>query len=303
MRAHRLVQPARRRGVNNAETENGQKLSRKEAWIIVSSGVGGILGLFLIAWLLLPISAKIVPFVVAGALPLFTLFAIIYQAVVYRRQWNVMQHTLKQNERVITKMQSQIIATNEQTEVLKKALIESQKQTANSEAGLRITQHGIEHAQRAYVTIVGREFFGDGFNFVVENSGNTPALEVHVNAIVTTGGFAPKDVGSEGIVHIGLLAPRVPYTHTVSLGRSLSAAEQEEFENEFTGEFCYWWVTGYIFYRDIFQGDQSNYHVTEFSFYWGEKTNGVRADSSGNGIKEYRNGQEVKRSPKKPETN
>ena len=208
-----------------------------------------------------------------------------------------MQITLKQNERIIAKMQNSLVEAGNQTEVMKKALAESEKMTAHAAANLAITQGGIEHAQRAYFTIVGREFFGEGFNLVVENSGNTPALEVHINATVAVGPSAPKAEGGDSIVHIGLLAPRIRYANTVSLGRKLSAGEQEEFENEFTGEFFYWWITGYIFYRDIFQDDPSNYHVTEFSFYWGEKTNGVWADSSGNGIKEYRNGQEVKRKP------
>ena len=288
------IQRRGRSDIDKEKAENDKRLALTDVGMVSGVAVGG-LGLLIVLSLWLAVGR--IPFIVGAAVPLFTLLAIIYQAIVYRRQWHSMEQALKQTDKVIEKMQAQLIASNNATEVAKNQLLESQKQTANSEASLIIAQRGIEHAQRAYVTIVGRVFFGDGYNLVIENSGNTPALEVHVNAIVTTGGYAPKDIGAEGIVHIGLLAPRVPYTHAVSLGRNLSAAEQEEFENEFTGELCYWWVTGYIFYRDIFQDNPSDYHVTEFSFYFGEKTNGVLADSSGNGIKEYRNGHEVKRNP------
>lgn len=288
------IQRRGRSDIDKGKADNDWKLALTDVGLISGVAVGG-LGLLIVLSFWLAVGR--IPFIVGAAVPLLTLLAVIYQAVVYRRQWNAMERALKQTDSVIAQMQHQLIASNNATEVAKQQLFESKKQTANSEASLIIAQRGIEHAQRAYVSIVGREFFGDGFNLVVENSGNTPALEVHINAVVDVGMSAPKTEGGEGIVHIGLLAPRASYRHAVSLGKELSAAEREEFHNEFTGEYYYWWVTGYIFYRDIFQDDPSNYHVTEFSFYRGEKTNGVRADSSGNGVKEYRNDQEVKRSP------
>jgi hypothetical protein len=94
------VQPKpQTRGRGNVEQDQAQrskKLTIAEIGIVCGAGVSGLVGLFLLAWLVLPLSGSILPFMVASALPLFTLFAVIYQAVVYRRQWNAMQDTLKE---------------------------------------------------------------------------------------------------------------------------------------------------------------------------------------------------------------
>lgn len=75
----------------------------------------------------------LVPFVVGAALPLFTLFAVIYQAIVYRRQWNVMQDNLIQTERIVEKMQAQLDGIDRQAKAMEDSVIESRTLVAHSE--------------------------------------------------------------------------------------------------------------------------------------------------------------------------
>lgn len=108
-----------RSDIDQADSDDNQNLSKRDVGVIVGSTIGGLSALTIIAWLLLPVSSVIVPFVVASALPLFTLFAIIYQAVVYRRQWYAMRAALKQTDRVIAKMQEQLSAMGQQEKALR----------------------------------------------------------------------------------------------------------------------------------------------------------------------------------------
>lgn len=70
--------------------------------VLSAASVVGLGGLALVAWLLLPLSAHVIPFLALTAVPLFTLFVVFYQAVVYHRQWLAMQdalgHARKQTE-------------------------------------------------------------------------------------------------------------------------------------------------------------------------------------------------------------
>jgi hypothetical protein len=56
----------------------------------------------------------LVPFVVGAALPLFTLFAIIYQAIVYNRQWRVMKNSLEQTGEIVVQTRAQLDEMKEQ---------------------------------------------------------------------------------------------------------------------------------------------------------------------------------------------
>ncbi len=294
-----VPQQRSRSGIDDAETSQRQKLTKAEIGIVASSGFIGLIVLILTAWLLLPLSSHIVPFVVAGAFPLFTLLAVIYQAVVYRRQWNAMLNALKQTDKVIEKMQSQLRVIERQAKAMEESVVETQKLVAHGETSIKVAERNMVYGQRAYIAIVEKSFTETGFSLMVENSGNTPALEVAVNAIVGIGLFPPELKDSiEGFKHIGLLAPHTRHPYVVKLGRQLSDDEKAEFASEFTGPLCCWWVTGYVFYRDIFQDRPNDYHVTEFCFFYGRKTEGgVEAHSSGNTVKEYQNGQDTKRNP------
>jgi len=105
-----------------------------EVGIIGGSAVAGLAGLITIGhrWISTA-PAVLVPFVVGAALPLFTLFAIIYQAVVYRRQWNVMQDNLDQTERIVEKMQAQLDGIDRQAKAMEDSVTESRKLVAHSE--------------------------------------------------------------------------------------------------------------------------------------------------------------------------
>lgn len=292
------IQPRRQSRIQDTETKEDHELSKKEIKVVAGAGIAGLIFLFLIAWLLLPLSAKIIPFVVAGALPLFTLLAVIYQAIVYRRQWNVMQRSLRQTEQIITKMQSQLVAVNAQTDVMRKSLAESEKMTANAKDGLVIAQTNAEHAQRAYVTVVKCkiERRGDltGFSLTFENSGNTPALEVSADVLIDAGMTEPRMPDgklTDNYTTLGLLAPRVTETVFFPLGRELTYDEQKDFADP-NVDF-HWWCRGFIHYRDIFQRDLGDYWIVDFCFYFDRDSGKTKASSSGNEIKEYRKGQHV----------
>jgi hypothetical protein len=294
-------QQPRRGGVHDAEAEADQKLSRREIAIVASSGIGTIGMLTLIAWLLLPISNHLVPFVVGSALPALTLLAIIYQAIVYRRQWNAMQTALKQTDRVVAKMQAQLNAIREQTSVMQDSLTETQKMAKHSERGVEIAEQSMEYAQRAYVGITRKTGGQTGFMLTIENSGNTPASDVAIVAVTEPGGSPPKlPEGSEGYTHIGVLAPHVPYEHWMPFKRTLTPEEQKEFNDPVWAEFTHWWVVGLIFYRDVFHRNLGDYRQTEFCFYYDQRTNQILAWTSGNAEKEYRNAKQINQ-PKYPD--
>ena len=110
-------QPASTSGVSRHQAGDDKHLSKRDVQTILLAAGGGLSSLFIIAWLLLPLSAKILPFVLASAWPLLTLIVVAYQAVVYRRQWNAMQDALDQTDRVIDKMQDQWEIMTEQLRI------------------------------------------------------------------------------------------------------------------------------------------------------------------------------------------
>ena len=288
-RVQPIPQPRRRGEVDNAEAKQRKKLTLAEGGIIASFGVSGLVGLFLLAWLALPHSSNILPFMVASALPLFTLFAIIYQAVVYRRQWSVMQQSLAKTDKVIEKMQAQLHQSDKQI-----LLGETQMRIAGE--AMKISRQGVENAerssinaQRAYVTITKREMVEHGFYLTIENSGNTPALDVGVR-VTTNVGFTPQELPKEitlkGSTHIGLLAPHAGYEMLVPFEGSVSESDREYFDDP---EWQFdWWCTGTIMYYDIFQTPHVEYHETNFCFYQDRPRMKVQAWVSGNDMKVHR---------------
>lgn len=284
-----VPQQTRRRGVNDVEASQSEKLTKAEIGIVASAGAGGLVLLTLLAWLVLPLSGNILPFVVAGAFPLFTLIAIVYQAVVYRRQWNVMQKALGQTDKVIGNMQAQLIESEKERIILKETLSATQELVKHTERGIEITERNARYAQRAYVTVTERKIVNDqAFYLLIENSGNTPATEVAVNAI-THVGFTPEqlpiNVTLKGYTHIGLLAPHSRYELVVPLEGSVSEADQGYFDDP--NQQFDWWCTGTIVYQDIFQLGLSTYHETNFCFYQDRSRGKVQAWVSGNSMKEY----------------
>jgi hypothetical protein len=263
---------------------------RADLRAIVGSAVAGLATLIVLSFWLV---AGRVPFIVGAAVSVFTLIAIIYQAVVYRRQWNVMQQSLRQTEQVITKMQSQIIAARDQTEVLKKALAESEKMTSHTEASIAITQSGIEHAQRAYVTVVKREWGNNAFVLTLENSGNTPAREVAIDAVVTLafGSFEMPAEITDQYTALGLLTPRGREVVVFEFDNAISEDDMPHYIDPEWG--LHWYCNGFIMYRDIFQQDLGDYWIIKFCFYFDQFREVIRAESNGNEIEEYRQGKRV----------
>jgi len=285
------IEPRRRRGAEDAEAKKDQDLSKKEIKVIAAAGSGGFVFLFLVAWLLLPLSAKIIPFIVAGALPLFTLYAVIYQAIVYRRQWNAMRSALKQTDRVIDRMQAQLSAIREQTTVMQDSLIEAQKMVRHSERGVEIAEQSMKYAQRAFVSITKKELSRSHFVIYVENSGNTPAREVSVQCVVDAGMQPPELPAEPDVIFLGLLAPRSPERIAKPFNRELTNEERAIYWER--SDLFHWWIRGVITYRDIFHESVSDYRVTKFCFFYDQTDRDVRADYGGNEEEEYRDGKRV----------
>jgi len=240
--------------------------------IIVGSAVVGLSVLiFLSFW----IAAGRIPFIVGAALPLFTLLAIIYQAVVYRRQWRAMERALRQTEQVIGKMQAQLAASEKQARIMEGSLNATQKLVEHSEASMR-----------AYVTVTKREPSATGFTLTIENSGNTPAVEVAVET-VTNAGFTPpalpKEASLEGYTHIGLLAPHAVYELAIPFSRNLTEDERQYFDDPAKG--FDWWCTGRITYKGIFQRQDREYNETYFCFYHDRTRRKIQAYVTGNEMK------------------
>lgn len=302
-RVQPVAQRSGRSRIGQHDADDNQKLSEwADVGGIAAASAIGLIGLLLIAWLLLPVSGKIVPFVVAGALPLFTLVVVFYQAIVYRRQWNAMLAAMKQTDRVIDKMQAQVNEIQKQSGILDKTLAETAKMAEHSERGIEVARENTEYAQRAYVTVTQKAFTGTGFSVAIENSGNTPAREVMVSWLIDAGTAPPKalKLGETGgklptTIFLGLLAPRSPEAVFIPCNRSLTAEEEQDYGE--WPDILHWWVTGSIYYRDIFQESPVDYRLTEFCFFYDQQAQAVRANYSGNDEKEGRESKKDKGNP------
>jgi hypothetical protein len=174
MSSQQPIQRSGNRTIDGQKTENGRKLSKRDIYSITAVSLGGLLFLFLIAWLLLPLSPKIVPFLVAAGLPLFTLIAIVYQAVVYRRQWNAMLDAQNQADRVIEKM-------DETLEEQRKLVVQNERAVKAAEDSAKHAEESLRVSQRAYIglrthpTIVWTEDNHPVVTLYFTNAGHTPA--------------------------------------------------------------------------------------------------------------------------------
>lgn len=112
------------------------------------------------------------PAFVAGVIGLLTLAAIVAQAVIYKRQSDLMLQGLGKTNRLIAQNERIIEAATKQSEVNEKALV--------------LTENHFYIAERAYLTVKdvaihslskGRPF---GFHFHIKNGGRTPAFNVKI---------------------------------------------------------------------------------------------------------------------------
>jgi hypothetical protein len=255
-RIQRAPQPRRRGEVDNAEAKQRKKLTLAEVGIIASFGVGGLVGLFLLAWLVLPHSSNILPFMVASALPLFTLFAIIYQAVVYRRQWNAMQASLKQTDRVIEKM-------DETLEEQRKLVVQNERAVKAAEDSAKHAEESLRVSQRAYVGLKMRptiEWTEEGDHPVVTlyftNAGHTPAQRCE---LVFEYGFNSSATVFQDY--------RMGFTIAAHVDKSIACeCPNVSFRPDYSEAFFYF--RGRLRYVDAWEGAQA----TPFHYFYNRKT-------------------------------
>lgn len=176
-----------------------EKKEHKEYGLIdvsVISGAAGISLTGLIAlgyYLISTVPSILIPFVVGAALPLFTLFAIIYQAVVYRRQWHVMRDSVDRTDTIIEKMQGQLDATIQALEI----------ERAKTEPRLQITNVRVVNLRPDESPI---------FLLSIRNIGALDAEETLINLRVSFG----RSVDPEGTMAQKLTAPQ---TVTIPAGQ------------------------------------------------------------------------------------
>jgi hypothetical protein len=203
--------------IDEEKAERDKKLALADVRIISGIAAGG-LGLLIVLSFWLAVGR--VPFIVAAALPLLTLIAIVYQAVVYRRQWSVMQDNLDQTERIVEKMQAQLNGIDRQAKAMEDSVVESRKLVAHSEQAakdqlfalqgqwkamdksleesrklvaqneraIRAAEDNVKtvektsiYANRAYLVAKIRNNEPYHFKLAIENGGNTPANNVRVS--------------------------------------------------------------------------------------------------------------------------
>jgi hypothetical protein len=143
-----------------------------------------------------------------------------------------------------------------------------------AEDSARTAEQSMIYAQRAYVAVINGQplDFDSGFQLAIQNSGNTPAMDVAVRFIVDAGNVPPElpsgTATSAGYEYIGLLAPHAPpYLVAAFVQREFTSEETkllEEAESSFR-----LWCTGEIWYEDIFNQGPLNEggHTTKFCFY------------------------------------
>jgi ABC-type multidrug transport system fused ATPase/permease subunit len=280
-------QTSRAERIQREQEKDGNKLPLTELWIILCVALIGFIALCAIAYWRITEHSFRIGFLVSSALVFFTLLAIVFQAVVYRRQWHAMRDSLKQTEKMIGKMQGQLAEVRQQTEIMKTSLSHTEALVKHTEQGIKVAERNTRYAQRAYVTVTKREAIETGFWLTIENSGNTPALDVTVMHAADAGFAAPAMPTWDGgtYISVGMLAPRETYRFFIPYGRTIRADEAEYF-NDPKWEYN-WWCIGQIFYRDIFQSDLIDYRETLFSYCYDRKRQLVQAGSpSENQVKE-----------------
>jgi hypothetical protein len=213
------------------------------------------------------------------------------QTAQYTRQMLDETHSLViQNAEMVKAMKGQLKQTEIQVAQNERAVKIAEENANIAKDGLVIAQRSAEQAQRACVTVTKREFIETGFNLTIENSGNTPALEVAVD-VITDVGFTPpeppKEISLKSFTHIGLMAPHSRYEMFVPCEKVLTEEDQRYINDPQWGNYD-WWCKGTISYRDIFQPEEGEYHETDFCFYYDRPRRKVQAWVQDNAMKIHR---------------
>ncbi len=200
-----------------------------------------------------PNMSERVKFFTVTTLSLFVLVAVAVQAVIYRRQWGVMerqwiamQRSLTQTDEMIEKMQGQLDVMREQSNA-------SQITAKATEKSVQLAEQHAINTQRAYVLFRGAGITENRWDEIavlvdIVNSGNTPASNVQIFANVDISDHVPiLNVNSIAWERGGgVLAPKERMTKTLRIEPS------EDQDNGRREETMYLYVWGAIRYKDIF---------------------------------------------------
>jgi len=234
---------------NTDQANDGQNNARPygEMYWVYIIGTWSFVGLLLIA-IFWPNMTERLKFFIGTLWVLVTAFAVIAQAVIYRKQWAIMENSLSRSDTAI-ELTKQSISSNEKNSI---------------------------YAQRAYVTAKIRSVTSvtkrlDTFlmRLRIENSGNTPANELVVIYGCGLGENPPWEKTPDGLLignnpgpyvtRLGVVAPKDSYQviETPRIGFD-SIEDFRAFEDGKLAFYCW----GKVVYEDIFNEKRQ----TEFCF-------------------------------------
>jgi hypothetical protein len=215
-------------------------------WVFII-GAWSLIGLLLVA-IFWPGMTERLKFFIGTLWVLVTAFAVIAQAVIYRKQWAIMESSLSRSDTAI-ELTKQSIGFNEKS---------------------------FEYANRAYVIArikalnpVAARLDRFYFKLRIENSGNTPANDVRVAYACRLDDKPPCemiegqlscDIGFDLYKRLGVVAPNDsdPFIDTPQIGFE-SIGQFQLFESEALKFYCW----GTIYYEDMFNEPRHS----DFCFY------------------------------------
>jgi hypothetical protein len=224
-------------------------------------------------------------FIADGSLNVLILAAILLQVYIYfrqrdvmKQQWQAMQAGLERTDRVIEKMQSQLDEVQKQSGLMESSLAQTRTLVEQNERAVKAAEANVKtvektsiYANRAYLS-VAIEKIEESFQFHlrVDNSGNTPAINVLVWFNCRMADKPPYDVENGRVT-----AYDNPDENRIGLGLIANAGSQR-FQTPkrnpqfLEGEWNKWqlgqiqyYCWGRIYYRTIFDEDRH----TDFCFF------------------------------------
>jgi ABC-type multidrug transport system fused ATPase/permease subunit len=156
--------------------------------------------LVLIDWRYVNEHSERIRFITVNSLSLLVVVIIAIQAVIYRREWRVMQKGLRQTDRMIDKMHEQLDAMKEQAavmtaqvEIAGKAIAVAERDAEAAEKSVALAQEALDVEQAPYFGITNIEIQGLGvahcpqIEITFMNGGRTPAWSFYAIALVFVG--------------------------------------------------------------------------------------------------------------------
>lgn len=206
-----------------------------------------IAGGFLFAGLLfgsifIPNLTERVKFFTVNALSLLVFVAIVVQAHIYRRQWEVMKTQEGILERQAKAFEAQVVAMQESMKIAQQTMIYAQR------AYLAISERRIDSPDQKYLF----------FRLTIKNFGLTPASHVRIFATAEMRKQPPDphDTSSADWHDLGLIPPgEAVEAISNSIGKTQEdwASQRRRSRNADRVDFYCW---GIVQYRDIFEEDR-----------------------------------------------